>query len=99
MALTAENLRDQLNGVPDADDVLTRLLAAATAHIEASLGFKVDDSDEFPDGTPADIEQAVLMMAGHFYENREASVAGVTLAVVPIGVEDIIRNHRNYTYG
>ncbi|MEF2071904.1 head-tail connector protein [Consotaella aegiceratis] len=99
MALDATALRDHLNGVPDDDDALTRLLDAATAHVEAQLGFAIDDATEFPDGTPADVEQAVLMVAAHWYENREASLVGVSAMEVPIGAADIIANHRSYTYG
>ncbi|MEF2074355.1 head-tail connector protein [Consotaella aegiceratis] len=99
MTLDATTLRDHLNGVPDDDAALSRLLGAATAHVEAQLGFALDDADEFPDGTPADIEQAVLMVAAHWYENREATVVGVSAQELPIGVVDIIREHRNYTYG
>lgn len=99
MALAAADLRDHLNGVPDADAVLTRLLAAATAHLERMLGFKIDDAEEFPGGPPADVEQAVLMLAAHFYENREASLVGVSAQVLPLGVSEIIAEYRNYTYG
>lgn len=99
MALDAAALNEHLNGVPDSDEALTRLLDAATARIEASLGFALDDAEEFPGGTPADVEQAVLMLAAHFYENREATLVGVSAQVLPLGVEDIVRDHRRYTYG
>ncbi|TFF27517.1 phage gp6-like head-tail connector protein [Jiella endophytica] len=99
MALDAAALRGHLNGVPDTDEVLTGLLGAATAHVEAMLGYEIDDAIEFPAGTPADIEHAVLMLAAHWYENREASIAGVAIMAIPFGLEDIIRNHRSYTYG
>lgn len=99
MALVAADLRDHLNGVPDTDSTLNRLLAAATGRIQAQLGFKLDDADEFPDGTPADVEHAVLMLAAHLYENREATLVGVTAQELPMGVADIIRDHRRYTFG
>lgn len=99
MTLTASDLREHLNGVPEVDAVLSRLLAASGAHVARELGFALDDATEFPDGTPADIEQAVLMLAAHFYENREASIVGVSAQPVPYGVREIIANHRRYTYG
>lgn len=92
MALTASNLRDHLNGVPDLDAVLTRLLNAATSHVASMLGV---DND-----APAEVvDQAILMLAAHWYENREASTVGVTAQSLPLGFDDLIANHRNYTFG
>lgn len=99
MALTATDLRDQLNGVPEADPFLARLLGAAQAHTERQLGFKLDDTDELPEGPPADLEHAVLMLAAHLYENREALLVGVTAQEVPMGYADTIANHRRYSFG
>lgn len=104
MALDVDALREHLNMTaddPDAIDlaVLPRVLDAAKAHTARQLGFALDDIVEYPDGTPADLEQAVLMLAAHWYENREASIAGVAMMPVPIGYDDIIRDHRSYTYG
>lgn len=101
MALTVDDLERHLNGVP-ADDkthVLPRLLAAATAHIERLLGFALDDADEFPNGTPADLEQAVLQLAADWYENREASIVGVSAQAIPFGVREIVNEYRRYTFG
>jgi hypothetical protein len=100
MALTADDLKAHLNGVDEGDEpMLPRLLAAAISHVEAQLGFKLDDDDEFPDGTPADLDQAVLMLAAHWYENREGTITGTIIAEVPMGVAEIIANRRGYTFG
>lgn len=99
MALTATDLRDQLNDVPEGDPFLERLLAAATAHTERQLGFKLDDVEELPDGAPADLEHAILMLAAHLYENREATLVGVSAQELPMGFADIIANHRRYSFG
>lgn len=99
MALTASDLREHLNGVPDTDAALTRFLGAATAHLGRLLGFAIDDATEFPDGTPADLELAVLQLAAHFYENREASLVGVSAQILPLGVTEIVAEYRRYTFG
>lgn len=99
MALDAATLREHLNGVPDTDDVLTRLLGASTAHIERLLGYKLTDIEQLPEGPPADLEQAVLMLAADWYENREASLVGVSAQPIPFGVREIVNEHRNYTFG
>jgi Phage gp6-like head-tail connector protein len=98
MALTAQDLRDHLNGVPDGDTVLTRLIDAATARVERLL-FKVNDADEFPEGTPTDLELAILQLAADWYENREASLVGVSAQVLPFGVQAIVNEYRRYTFG
>jgi hypothetical protein len=99
MALTAADLRAHLNGVPEGDVVLTRLISASEGHLARLLGFATDDAIRFPDGTPADLEQAVLMLAGHWYENREATLVGVTAQELPLGVAEIVREHREWTFG
>jgi hypothetical protein len=100
MALTPDDLKAQLNGVVAEDEaMLPRLLDAAVAHTERQLGFKLNDTEQFPEGAPADVEQAILMLAAHWYENREASIVGVTAQAVPFGFDEIIREHRSYTYG
>ncbi|HEV7417301.1 MAG TPA: head-tail connector protein, partial [Tianweitania sediminis] len=97
--VTPQELQDHLNGVPEHEDHLARLLAASEAHLSRLLGFKADDALLYPDGPPEDLKLAVLMLAGHFYENREATLVGVSAEVLPLGFLDIVREHRNYTFG
>ena len=100
MALTVNDLKAHCNVTDSADDgVLTRLLAAATAHIERLLGFKITDAEEFPAGTPADLELAILMLGAEWYANREATITGTIINAIPIGVEQIVNEHRRYTFG
>lgn len=100
MALTVDDLKAQCNVTGNDDNaVLTRLLAAATARVESVIGYKLNDTDELPDGPPADLEHAILMLAADWYENREATIAGTIIAQVPIGVADILAEHRRYSFG
>lgn len=93
MALSITDLKAQLVVEGNDDDaLLTRLLAAATAHIEAEIGYELDDA-------PADLEQAVLLTAAHWFENREAVAAGFSVQRLPLGVAEIVANRRNYTFG
>ena len=43
---------------------------------------------------PDDIVQGIFLLAGHFYENREAVVVGTTAGALPLGVEDLLGPHR-----
>jgi hypothetical protein len=100
MALSVSDLRKQLNLTGACETtLLTRLLAAATAHVERLLGFRLDDEDELPDGPPADLELAVLQLAADWYENREASLVGASAQTIPIGVAQIVNEYRRYTFG
>lgn len=91
----------RLQGSPDATDArqLQRLLDAATAHIERLLGFRLTDTDELPSGAPADLELAILQLAADWYENREATLVGITGRPIPFGVQEIVTEYRRYTFG
>lgn len=100
MALALADLKQQCNvSGSDDDAVLTRLLAAATAHVERLLGFKLDDADELPAGAPADLELAILQIAADWYENREATLIGVSAQPIPYGAREIVNEYRKYTFG
>jgi len=100
MAVDLASLKAHCNVTGTDDDaVLTRLLSAASKHVENVLGYDLDDTDELPEGAPADLEQAVLMLAADWYENREATLVGVTAQEVPFGVARILDEYRRYTFG
>lgn len=96
MAVTGAHLNQHLNDVPDSETgILTDLVKAASAHISKLVGFPVNTAeDERPD-----LDQAILMLAAHWYENREGTVVGVTAQEIPFGVQEIVRENRNYTFG
>lgn len=92
MALSLTDLKAQLViEASDDDAFLTRLLAAAKAYIEGEVGYALDDA-------PADLEQAVLLTAAHWFENRESVVTGTIATSMPFGVAQIVANRRNYTF-
>lgn len=43
---------------------------------------------------PAAIRHAILLMVGHWYENREASVVGAPVAPLPMAVDALITPYR-----
>lgn len=100
MALALADLKAHCNITGSGDDpVLSRFLAAAQAHVERLLGFKLNDAEELPEGAPADLELAVLQLAADWYENREASLVGVSAMAIPFGVHQIVNEYRRYTFG
>lgn len=89
--LTLAAAKQQLNLTDeDADDdaLITRLIAAASAHLSA-LGVNMT-----ADPLPADVEHAALMLLAHFYENREA-MTETPLAKVSIGVDRLIAPYKD----
>lgn len=100
MAIDLDALKLQVNQTLATDDALLgRILTAATKHVERQLGFELTDTEQLPDGPPEDLEHAVLMVAAHWYENREATLVGVMAMPLPIGVPEILANYRSYSFG
>lgn len=43
---------------------------------------------------PQGIKQAMLLLVGSWYENREATISGATIAEVPFAVDALIAPYR-----
>jgi uncharacterized phage protein (predicted DNA packaging) len=107
MTVTLSTAKAHLNVTTSDDDaLLTAQIAAAQRFVEHMLGFTFEaatddppEGDPWADGIPADIDQAVLLLAAHWYENREATLVGVSAQPLPFGVAEIIANYRTYTFG
>lgn len=73
----------------DDDTDIDRMIAAASDHLK-SIGIDVD-----ADPLPPAVEQAVLMLVAHFYENREA-ITNSQRASLDFGVDRLIAPHREH---
>jgi hypothetical protein len=92
--ITLEQAKAHLNVTLDADDaLLTDKLAAAKAWIGAYTA-----SDPDGNGTPAPVNEAVLQLTAHLYENREASLVGVTATALPFGFLDLLAPYRAFAF-
>src|SRR4051794_30772223 len=105
--ITLEQAKAQLNVTHDLDDGLIRdKLAAAKAFVAAYTGGPVESGDQpvfsadgtVIDDTPAAVRQATLMLTAHLYENREASLVGVTAQHLPFGFLDLLANYRAFAF-
>ncbi len=56
-----------------------------------------DDSPPGPNGVPPRIKQAMLLLIGHWFHNREASAPSST-AALPLGVEALLGDHQVYDF-
>ncbi|WP_105437515.1 head-tail connector protein [Neorhizobium sp. T25_13] len=108
MIVTVAELKEQIgwtDGLGTADDELMgRKIAAAQDHIERLLGFKIETTyppagDPPASTVPAALVEAVLQLAAHRYENREATLVGVTAQEIPFGVWSIVNEYREWSFG
>jgi uncharacterized phage protein (predicted DNA packaging) len=89
--VTLSLLKSQLNLDTTTDDaLLEHKIAAAEDWTAAYLGKPLADFDPVPAG----IVEAVLQLASHLYENREAVLIGQGGSELPYGVTDFLRPHR-----
>lgn len=97
MAVDLATAKAHLNLTTTDDDALvTRLIAVAQGWFESQLGYTI--ATEYPDEVPAPLDHGVLLMVGHYYANREATLAGVISAPLPMGVADIVNDYRKWSW-
>lgn len=101
MIVDLVTVKQQLGVTLDIDDVMiTRKIAAAQNHIERMLGYKIEEQfgglDQ--DDIPPSLVEAVSQLAAHWYKNREATLVGVNAQMLPLGVQDIVREYRCWSF-
>ncbi len=98
MAVDLDTAKQHLNITFDTDDALVeRLIATASEWLDSRLGYSI--ATKYPDGAPAPLDHAVLLLVGHWYANREATLVGVNAAPLPFGLVDIVNDYRNWSWG
>lgn len=74
------------------DSLISGYIEAAKAHVEQHCDRKLVDGDPAePEemGLTRDVEQAILLLVGHWYANREAVAVG-GLSTVPLAAERLL---------
>ena len=72
----------------DAEDALIQgYLDAALAHVEQHCDRVLVDAPALPEemGLTKDVQQAILLLVGHWYANREAVASGLTEVPLAVG--------------
>jgi hypothetical protein len=96
MTTGLDALKAQLNIVDNTDDdMLARKLAAAEVMVSNDTGALTPVT--YATAT-ADLAEAIMMMAAHFYENREAVLVGITAQTLPLGYADLIASSRKWVF-
>lgn len=75
------------------DTYLAHLLEAAETYVCSATNRTSDELVQADGKLPATLQQAVLMIAGHWYNQREA-VSGVQMAEVPYTLQALIKPYR-----
>lgn len=80
------------------DTYLQHLLDAAEAHVigmtnRTAAELMVPGSSEGTAVLPVQLQQAVIMLAGHWYNQREA-VSGVQMAEIPYSLQALVKPFR-----
>jgi len=94
-ATAALRLQLSLNDDEADDDFLTGRIAAAEAYTTAMIGAETPVA--YGDA-PADLQLAILMLAAHWYENREATLVGISADELPFGYEALVASHRKWVF-
>ena len=92
MDLALVKLQLRIDG-DEEDALIESYIDAARAHIEQHCDLKLVEgtpaNDEEMALTP-DVQQAALLLVGHWYTNREAAVVGAVPNAVALGVERLL---------
>lgn len=97
--VSVEDVKAHMNVTTDADDdLIGDKIAAAEAWIGKFIGSPLDDAETFPDGAPEPLKEAVRQLVAHLYENREATLVGITMSDVSPGLFDLIGPYREYVF-
>lgn len=78
----------------DDDQYLAHLLDAAEQYVTTTTNRTSDELLELGGGQmPAPLQQAIMLIAGHWYNQREA-VSGVQMAEVPYTLQALVKPYR-----
>lgn len=75
------------------DQVITGYVEAAKSHVAMHCDRVLVETDPAgPEemGLTPDVEQAILLLVGHWYANREAVVIGTSASEVPLAVDRLL---------
>lgn len=75
------------------DSIITGYIESAKSHVAMHcdrLLVEADPVEPEQMGMTPDVEQAILLLVGHWYANREAVVIGTISSAVPLAVERLL---------
>lgn len=100
MMISTTDLRRHLNITGTDDDVLLgeKILAASEwVSLYTAIPNECDPDEDACD-IPEPVKEAVRQLAAHLYENREATLIGVTSQSLPFGLLDLLMPYRAWVF-
>lgn len=80
----------------DDDEYISELISVAQDVVAEELCVKLVDL-ETPEGTlPAGVRQAIMLLVGNYYANREPVAFGTIVTKIPLSFNHLIGLYRNY---
>lgn len=93
--ITLDDAKAHMNVTSNADDgLIADKIAAAEAWIGQYIGTPLADFDPAPEP----LKEAARQLVAHLYENREATIVGVTMTDVTPGLFDLMAPYREWTF-
>ena len=100
------DMKAQLNVTFTDDDVLIQAKIDAAEDWISRFCASVDPCDPSntsialwpPNPMPPSLIEAIKMLAAHLYENREASLVGMTSSQLPFGLMDLLAPSRTWAF-
>jgi uncharacterized phage protein (predicted DNA packaging) len=96
--LTSVKLHLRVDG-DDEDTLITSYIEAAKAHVEQHCDralVEVDPTEPDQMGLTRDVEQAILLLVGHWYANREAVAIGTIATAMPLAVDRLLLYRKRF---
>jgi len=80
------------------DGLIGSYLSAAVEYVQQHCDRRLVDVPEGPEqmALTDDVKQAILLLVGHWYANRESVVVGVSAAEVPMGVPALLWTRKRF---
>ena len=93
--IQVDDLKAHLNVTTDTDDaLLAEKIEAAESWVAAFTGADWPPTDPVPGA----LKEAIRQLAAHLYENREASLVGITATELPFGLLDLLAPYRAFVF-
>lgn len=80
------------------DALIQGYIDAAVVHVEQHCDRQIVETPTLPEqmALTKDVEQAILMLVGHWYASREAVVIGSIASDIPLGFERLLWYRRRF---
>lgn len=95
--LTAAKAHMNITDATD-DTLIQGKIDAAEGYVEKMLGFSLASGFGSSSGVPDPVREAILQITAHLYENREATLVGISSEELPLGAWALLTPYREFAF-